>query len=54
MPIGKDSIKTRVAKVAAEAPTETDAPKGGCKSALGGMALLLVAGAALGLGKKRD
>lgn len=34
--------------------SETDAPKGGCKSALGGMALLLVAGAALVLGKKRD
>ena len=36
------------------ADSETEAPKGGCKSALGGMALLLVAGAALMLGKKRD
>ncbi|MBO5512757.1 MAG: hypothetical protein J6B24_13575 [Clostridia bacterium] len=36
------------------ADSETEAPKGGCKSALGGMALLLVAGAALVLGKKRD
>ena len=34
--------------------SETEAPKGGCKSALGGMALLLVAGAALVLGKKKD
>ena len=34
------------------ADSETEAPKGGCKSALGGMALLLVAGAALVLGKK--
>ena len=36
------------------ADSETEAPKGGCKSALGGMALLLVAGAALVLGKKKD
>ena len=35
-------------------PSETDAPKSGCKSALGGMAILLVAGAALVLGKKKD
>ena len=36
------------------ADSETEAPKGGCKSALGGMALLLVVGAALVLGKKKD
>ena len=36
------------------ADSETEAPKGGCKSALGGMALLLVAGAAVVVGKKRD
>ena len=36
------------------ADSETEAPKGGCKSALGGMSLLLVAGAALVLGKKKD
>jgi hypothetical protein len=36
------------------ADSETEAPKGGCKSALGGMALLLVAGAAPVLGKKKD
>ena len=36
------------------AESETEAPKGGCKSALGGIALLLVAGTALVLGKKKD
>lgn len=36
------------------ADSETEAPKGGCKSTLGGMALLLVAGVALVLRKKRD
>ena len=36
------------------ADSETEAPKGGCKSALGGMALLLVAGAAVVVWKKRD
>ena len=34
--------------------SETEAPKGGCRSALGSIALLMIAGAALMLGKKRD
>ena len=34
--------------------SETEAPKGGCKSALGSIALLMIAGAALVLGKKKD
>ena len=34
--------------------SETEAPKGGCKSALGSAVILLMAGAALVLGKKRD
>ena len=36
------------------ADSETEAPKGGCKSALGGMALLLMAGAAVAVWKKKD
>ena len=36
------------------ADSETEAPKGGCKSALGSIALLMIAGAALVLGKKKD
>ncbi len=36
------------------AESDTEAPKGGCKSALGSIALLLIAGAALVLGKKKD
>ncbi len=36
------------------AESDTEAPKGGCQSALGSIALLLIAGAAVVLGKKRD
>ena len=36
------------------ADSETEAPKGGCKSALGGIALLMIAGAAVVVWKKKD
>ena len=36
------------------AESDTDAPKGGCQSALGSMALLLMAGAAVAVWKKKD
>ena len=39
---------------ATEAPTETDAPKGGCKSSVMGVASLLVAMAAAVAMKKKD
>jgi hypothetical protein len=36
------------------AESETEAPKGGCGSAIGGMAVLIMAGLAVMLGKKKD
>ena len=36
------------------ADSETEAPRGGCSSAVGSLAILLVAGAAVMLGKKKD
>ncbi len=53
-PDTSESADTSAESSSTPAESETDAPKGGCRSALGSVVLLLIAGAALMLGKKKD